>query len=45
VLNYTRTRFPWQEVTKVARYLLEWNALTWPMMVRDDQLPYEEQKS
>lgn len=33
-------RFPWQEVTKVAYYWLEVNAMTRPMMVREDDAPY-----
>lgn len=33
-------RFPWQEVTKVAHYWLEVNAMTRPMMVREDEVPY-----
>jgi len=33
-------RFPWQEVTKVARYWLEVNAMTRPMTVREDRAPY-----
>ncbi len=33
-------RFPWHEVTKVAHYWLEVNALTQPMMVREDEAPY-----
>jgi Domain of unknown function (DUF4062) len=33
-------RFPWQEVTKVAHYWLEVNAMTRPMVVREDQPPY-----
>ena len=36
-------RFPWHEVTKVAHYWLEVDALTKPMVVRDDSLPYGEQ--
>jgi len=32
--------FPWQEVTKVARYRLEVNAMTRPMMAREDVSPY-----
>ena len=35
-------KFPWHEVTKVAHYWLEVNAMTKPMMVREDQLPYEK---
>jgi hypothetical protein len=30
-------RFTWREVTKVAHYWLEVNAMTRPMMVREDQ--------
>jgi hypothetical protein len=48
-------RFPWQEVTKVAHYWLEVNALsavpgtaqagmTKPMMVREDSAPYGGEK-
>ncbi|MCK8600141.1 helicase-related protein [Desulfoferrobacter suflitae] len=33
-------RFPWREVTKVAHYRLEINAMTKPMMVREDNAPY-----
>jgi len=33
-------RFPWHEVTKVAHYRLEVNAMTKPMMVREDPPPY-----
>jgi hypothetical protein len=33
-------RFPWQEVTKVAHYRLEVNAMTKPMKVRDSSQPY-----
>lgn len=33
-------RFPWQEVTKVAHYWLEVNAMTRPMMVREDEAEY-----
>jgi len=33
-------RFPWHEVTKVAHYWLEVNAMTRPMIVREDQPPY-----
>lgn len=33
-------RFPWQEVTKVAHYWFEVNAMTRPMMVREEQPPY-----
>jgi superfamily II DNA or RNA helicase len=38
-------RFPWQEVTKVAHYRLEVNAMTRPMTVREDQSPYGREKS
>ncbi|QCQ22093.1 DUF3883 domain-containing protein [Desulfoglaeba alkanexedens ALDC] len=37
-------RFPWQEVTKVAHYWLEVNAMTRPMMVREDRAPYGREK-
>jgi superfamily II DNA or RNA helicase len=33
-------RFPWHEVKKVAHYWLEVNAMTRPMMVREDRAPY-----
>jgi len=33
-------RFPWHEVTKVAHYWLEVNAMTRPMQVREEILPY-----
>jgi len=33
-------RFPWHEVTKVAHYWLEVNAMTRPMQVREDEVPY-----
>jgi hypothetical protein len=33
-------RFPWQEVTKVAHYRLEVNAMIKPMMVLEERLPY-----
>lgn len=33
-------RFPWQEVSKVAHYWLEVNAMTEPMTVREDSVPY-----
>ena len=36
-------RFPWHEVTKVQHYWLEVNAMTRPMMVREDDAPYGEQ--
>ena len=32
--------FPWREVTKVAHYWLEINAITKPMQVQEDQSPY-----
>lgn len=38
-------RFPWQEVTKVAYYWLEVNAMTRPMQIREDSAPYLEKKS
>jgi hypothetical protein len=37
-------RFPWQEVTKAAHYWLEVNAMTKPMMVREDSAPYGGEK-
>jgi hypothetical protein len=33
-------RFPWHEVTKIQHYWLEVNAMTRPMMVREDTTPY-----
>jgi hypothetical protein len=33
-------RFPWHEVSKVQHYWLEVNAMTKPMMVREDSPPY-----
>ena len=33
-------RFPWHEVTKVAHYYLSVNAMTVPMVVREDSPPY-----
>jgi len=33
-------RFPWHEVTKVAHYWLEVNAMTKPMQVRENSPPY-----
>jgi superfamily II DNA or RNA helicase len=33
-------RFPWHEVTKVAHYWLEVDALTRPMQVREESIPY-----
>jgi len=33
-------RFPWHEVTKVAHYWLEVNAMTRPLQVREDSPPY-----
>lgn len=33
-------RFTWREVTKVAHYWLEVNAMTQPMLVREDQDPF-----
>ncbi len=35
-------RFPWHEVTKVAHYWLEVDAMTQPMQVREDSPPYGE---
>ena len=37
-------RFPWHEVTKVQHYWLEVNAMTTPMMVREDSPPYGEKR-
>ena len=33
-------RFTWREVTKVAHYRLEVNAMTQPMLVQEDQDPF-----
>jgi len=33
-------RFPWREVSKVAHYQMEVNAMTKPMQVREDPSPY-----
>jgi superfamily II DNA or RNA helicase len=33
-------QFPWREVTKVAHYWLEVNAMTKPMQVRENEAPY-----
>jgi hypothetical protein len=33
-------RFPWHEVTKVAHYRLEVDAVTSPMVVKEDRAPY-----
>jgi len=38
-------RFPWHEVTKVAHYWLEVNAMTKPMVVREDDVPYGGRKA
>ena len=38
-------QFPWQEVTKVAQYRLEVDAMTRPMMVPEDDGPYGGEKS
>jgi len=38
-------RFPWREVSKVAHYWLDVNAMTKPMQVREDQSHYSEQKT
>jgi len=35
-------KFPWREVTKVAHYWLGVNAMTKPMMLREDQSPYRD---
>jgi len=37
-------KFPWREVTKVAHYWLEVNAMTKPMMVREEHSQYGDQK-
>lgn len=37
-------RFPWHEVTKVAHYWLEVDAMTKPMMVREEQFPFGREK-
>jgi superfamily II DNA or RNA helicase len=34
-------QFPWHEVTKVAHYWLQVNAMTRPMQVREDATPYD----
>lgn len=34
-------RFPWHQVTKVAHYWLEVDAMTKPMIVREDEEPYD----
>lgn len=38
-------RFSWREVTKVAHYWMEVDAMTKPMMVREDDSPYEGQRT
>ena len=38
-------RFPWHEVTKIAHYYLSVDAMTKPMQVREDDAPYEGDKS
>ncbi|MEW5806138.1 MAG: helicase-related protein [Acidobacteriota bacterium] len=38
-------RLTWREVTKVAHYWLEVNAMTKPMKVREDKTPYGEKES
>lgn len=35
-------RFEWHEVSKVAHYCLSVDALTRPMQVREDELPYRK---
>jgi len=35
-------RFEWREVTKIAHYWLEVNAMTKPMQVREDEAPCGE---
>lgn len=35
-------RFPWHEVTKVAHYWLEVNAMTRPMQVIEESIPYTD---
>lgn len=38
-------RFPWREVSKVQHYRLEVNAMTQPMMVKEDSTPYGGEKA
>jgi hypothetical protein len=38
-------RFPWHQATKVAHCRLEVYAMTWPMMVSEDDGPYGGEKS
>lgn len=38
-----QARFAWYEVTKVQHYQPEMNAMTRPMMVREDDPPYGTQ--
>jgi len=38
-------RFPWHEVTKIAHYYLSVDAMTRPMMVREDSPPYGGKRS
>jgi hypothetical protein len=38
-------RFEWHEVTKVAHYYLSVDALTQPMQVREESLPYGGQNA
>lgn len=37
-------RFPWREVTKIQHYWLEINAMTGPMVIREDLPPYGEKR-
>lgn len=37
--------FPWHEITKVQHYWLEINAMTGPMVVREDQVRYGGENS
>jgi hypothetical protein len=37
-------RLQWYEVTKVAHYYLSVNAMTWPMQVREDDVPYGKEE-
>ncbi len=34
-------RFPWHEVVKVQHYWLEVDAMTKPVRLREDQMPYK----
>ena len=43
--SYDPARLDWREVTKVAHYWLEVNAMTKPMQVREEIKPYGENRS